>query len=130
LRISAMARTPVIGRASSRSPRLSACHMPPVGQGQPNWPHGRSLWLLYDERFDTISRVGDVSPDTSREPEKPRHSPCRGFASIQGQSCRAVNSAREALADFTERASGDHRSRRKVGHCCFHKCRTDRQDCP
>jgi hypothetical protein len=31
LRISAMARTPVIGRASSRSPRLSACHMPPVG---------------------------------------------------------------------------------------------------
>ena len=40
--------------------------------------------MLDDEQFDTISRVGDVSPDTSREPEKPRHSPCRGFASIQG----------------------------------------------
>jgi hypothetical protein len=36
----------------------------------------------------------------------------------------------KSRADFTERASVDHRSRRMEGHCCSHIHRTDRQDFP
>ena len=52
------------------------------------------------------------------------------FRQVSGPSCGGCGFlAAKSLADFTERASGDHRSRRMGGHCCFHKRRTDRRDC-